>query len=67
MEVIADLPKALQREVVGSLYGPMLEKVSFLCNFNDDDLVVELGLLLKPHAALAGTAIAQQGDEADAM
>ena len=49
------------------MYGPMLDKVSFLRNFRDDDLVVELGLLLKPHAALAGTAIAQQGDEADAM
>ena len=67
MEVIEDLPKELKREVVGSLYGPMLDRVSFLSNFGDDDLVVELGLLLKPQAALAGAAIALQGDDAESM
>jgi hypothetical protein len=67
VEVIGDLPKELQREVVGSLYGPMLDRVSFLSNFGDDDLVVELGLLLKPQAALAGAAIALQGDDAESM
>ena len=67
VEVIEDLPKELKREVVGSLYGPMLDRVSFLNKLGNDDLVVELGLLLKPQAALAGTAIALQGDEAESM